>query len=76
MGLRSGLRAAGGMKGAVPKAPNHAFGFQNGAKMMKHRGPGALQQQTGSEEVPEATKNKSIKKTSLFWDPFRVFFVN
>ena len=55
-----GLRAAGGMKGAVPKAPNHVFGSQNGAKIIKNRGPGAFQQQTGSEEVPEAKKDPTL----------------
>ena len=67
------MRAAGSMKGAVPKAPNHAFGFQNGAKMVKNRGPGAFQQQTGSGEVPEAKKNPKLPKTlPPFWESFRV----
>ena len=71
MGLRSGLRAAGGIKGAVPKAPNHAFGFQNGAKMVKNRGPGAFQQQTGSGEVQVAFPGYFLQKKN-FLEPFRV----
>ena len=70
MGLRSGLRAAGGMKGAVPKAPNHAFGFQNGAKIVKNRGPGAFQQQTGSGKVPEFKKDPNSSTPPPVWDPF------
>ena len=70
MGLRSGLRAACGTKGAVPRVPNHAFGFQNGAKMVKHRGPEAFQEQTGSGEVQEDPKNP--KTPTFFWEPFRV----
>ena len=49
------------MKGAVSKTPKQSFGFQNGAKIIKNRGPGALQQQTGSGEVPEAKKDPKFK---------------
>ena len=43
--------------------------------MVKNRGPGAFQQQTGSEEGPEAnTDPQYLKVPPLVWDPFRVFF--
>ena len=53
------MRAAGGIEGAVPKAPNRVFGSQNGAKIVKNRGPGAFQKLPAANrlrEVPEAKK--------------------
>ena len=50
------------------------LGVKNEAKMVKHRGPGAFQQQTGSEEGPEAKKNPKAQKHPHVWEPFRMFF--
>ena len=72
MGVRSGSRAAcGSTKGAVPRAPNHAFGFPKEAKMVQKGGPGAFQQQMGCGEVQEAFQDPKLSKPS-FWEPFRV----
>ena len=60
-------------KEANPRAPKHAFGAQNEAKMMKNRGPGAFQQQSGSEQGPEVKKDPKLSFAPphpLFWTHF------
>ena len=44
------------------------------AKMVKNGGPGAFQQQSGSEEGPEAKEDPKRLKKKNVRDPFRVFF--
>ena len=68
MGVRSGSRAACGTKGAVARAPNHAFGIPNGVKTVQKRGPAANGLRRGLRGLPGPQK---IKTTS-FWEPFRV----
>ena len=58
-----------------PRATKHDFGGQNEAKIVNNHGPGAFQQQTGSEEGPEAKKDPKLsEKKNSVWDPFQVFF--
>ena len=47
-------------KEANPRAQKHVFGAQNEAKMVKNRGPGAFQQQSGSEQGPEVKKDQKL----------------
>ena len=47
----------------------HAFRGQNQAKIVKNRGPGAFQQQSGSEQGPEVKKDPKSSNPPV-WDPF------
>ena len=71
------------LREANPRAPKHVFGVHHEAKIVKNRGPGALQQQSGSEQGPEVkTKPQIYKKNclgpilSVFWSWFLGSFWN
>ena len=58
------------------KGPKTCFlGFKTKPKLWKNRGPGALQQQSGSEQGPEVKNYPKLKNTPSpqFWTHFECF---